>query len=81
MEPVKAAMPPFNRRPDMKTFETTVEYNAPVFGPAISKALMAIFEGDEMKALAATKTAEVRGKTLSQRGRKDRKSTRLNSSH
>ena len=51
-QPVKAAMPPFNRRPDMKTFETTVEYNAPVFGPQIANATMALFGSPEMEALA-----------------------------
>ena len=45
-------MPPFNRRPDMKTFETTVEYNAPVFGPQIANATMALFGSPEMEALA-----------------------------
>ena len=51
-QPVKAAMPPFNRRPDQKTLPTTVEYNAPVFGPQIQNATMALFDGPEMVALA-----------------------------
>ena len=51
-QPVKAAMPPFNRRPDMTPLPTTVEFNAPVFGPQIANATMALFEGGEMAALA-----------------------------
>ena len=51
-QPVKAAMPPFNRRPDMTPLSTTVEYNAPVFGPQIANATMDLFEGGEMAALA-----------------------------
>ena len=52
-QPVKAAMPPFNRRPDMVMLATTVEFNAPVFGPAIANATMSLYDSPEMHALAA----------------------------
>ena len=52
VQPVKAAMPPFNRRPGMVTLPTTVEFNAPVFGPAIANATMSLYDSPEMRALA-----------------------------
>ena len=52
-QPVKAAMPPFNKRPDMTPLPTTAAFNAPVFGPAILNATMALFDSPEMVALAA----------------------------
>jgi len=50
---VKAAMPPFNRRESMQLYAGTVEFNAPVFGPSILNATMALFDSPEMAALAA----------------------------
>ena len=52
-QPIKAAMPPFNTRPDMQLFPTTVAFNALVFGPAIANATMALYDSPEMVALAA----------------------------
>ena len=51
-QPIKAAMPPFNRRPNMELKPTTVQFNAPVFGPAISNAAMGLFDSPEMRALS-----------------------------
>ena len=50
---VKAAMPPFNRREGMRLLPGTVEFDAPVFGPAIADALVALFDAPGMAALAA----------------------------
>ena len=53
VQPVKAAMPPFNRRPGMVTLARTVEFNAPVFGPAIANATMRLYDSPAMRTLAA----------------------------
>ena len=52
-QPVKAAMPPFNVRPNMQLLPTTLSFNAPVFGPAIANATMALYASPAMKALAS----------------------------
>lgn len=52
-QPIKAAMPPFNRRPGMQLMPTTVEFNAPVFSPAVASATMALFDNQAMLQLAA----------------------------
>ncbi len=49
---VKAASPPFNLRADVKPLAGTKMFNAPVFGPAITNATMALFASPEMTALA-----------------------------
>ena len=52
--PIKVAFPPFNRRSDVEMRPDCATFNAPVFGPAIANATMAIFAGDEMAELAAS---------------------------
>ena len=64
-QPVKAAMPPFNRRPGQTTLPTTVDFNAPVFGPQIQNATMALFAGPEMVALAKELGIRIPSYTLS----------------
>lgn len=49
---VKAAMSPFNQRPNQKTLPATIAYNVPVYGPRIQNATIDLFTGPEMAALA-----------------------------
>jgi len=51
-ESLKVSLPPFNEPKTIKLLPMTKSYNLPNFGLMIPKAVMALFESDEIKALA-----------------------------
>lgn len=63
--PIKAAMPPFNRRLKIEPLPSTIPFDVPVFGPRISNAVMNLFKSDEMRDLATSLLVRVPSYKLS----------------